>query len=313
MAAAPAIALLDVIEGIALTKGWRDVAYGLTYVLRPLLIPLIFAVAILFGGRADAAWAMAAFAIAMWISTLLMLAVIVWRVRRLLGPGRVVEERPLWLKAALPVLLVDGAYLFMTSIDLIALSFLSSPEQVGAYAAAGRLVALVAFVHFGMSWATGHHFSKLDAAGDPAEMASYARQMALWTLLPSLAAALAVIVMAPFLLSLFGKAFAGGWAITAILLAGLVARAAMGPAEQLLVMTDNQLECAYAYGWGLVANAAISFWLAPLLGGIGAAIGGAAGYVLATVLVVAAVHRRLGFLVLPVPDRAALRWSRAHA
>jgi O-antigen/teichoic acid export membrane protein len=268
---------------------------------------------IIFGGRANSAWAMAAFALSMWIATMLMLAIVVWRVRRMLGPGRVIEDRPLWLKAALPVLLVDGVFMAMTSIDLIALSLLAPAQEVGGYAAAGRLVALVAFVHYGMTWATGHHFSKLDAAGDPAVMAGYARQMALWTLLPSLAAAVIVIAIAPVLLSLFGKAFAGGWAITAILLIGLVARASMGPAEQLLVMTGNQLECAYAYGWGLVLNAAVSFWLIPSHGGIGAAIGGAAGYVMATLLVIAAVKRRLGFLVVPLPASFRLPGQGAHA
>jgi O-antigen/teichoic acid export membrane protein len=203
----------------------------------------------------------------------------------------------------LPVLLVDGVFLLMTSIDMIALSLLAPAGEVGVYGAAARIVALVAFVHYGMTWATGHHFSALNEAGDPAVMARYARRMAVWTLLPSLGAAVVVLLLAPLLLAMFGKAFAGGVTVTAILLAGLVARAAMGPAEQLLIMTDNQFECAYAYGWGLVLNTALSFWLIPSLGALGAAIGAATGYLAASALIVAAVHRCLGFVVLPLPAR----------
>jgi O-antigen/teichoic acid export membrane protein len=312
IAAVPAMALLAVMEGVALARGWRDFAYGITFVLRPMLVPVFFAVAIVLGGKLDAPHALAAFVAASWVTALLLLAGILWRVRRELGRGPVIEERPVWLRAALPVLAVDAVFLLMTSIDMIALSFLAPAEQVGVYGAAARLVALVAFVHYGMTWATGHHFSALNEAGDAAVMAGYARRMALWTFLPSLAAALLVLLLTPFLLSLFGRGFAAGVPVTAILLVGLLARAAMGPAEQLLIMTDNQLECAFAYGWGLVVNTAVSFWLVPSMGAIGAAVGAAAGYLAASVLIVVAVRRCLGFLILPLPDRLGLR-ERLHA
>ncbi len=42
MIAIPAQAALDVVEGIALARAWKVLAYGVAFVLRPLLVPAIF-------------------------------------------------------------------------------------------------------------------------------------------------------------------------------------------------------------------------------------------------------------------------------
>jgi O-antigen/teichoic acid export membrane protein len=104
-----------------------------------------------------------------------------------------------------------------------------------------------------------------------------------------------VALAAPLLLLLFGKDFGGGASVTALLLLGLLARAAIGPAEQLLVMTDNQAACAKAYGVAFAANVALGLWLVPLWGGAGAALSTALAYALASVLVAREVKVRLGF------------------
>jgi CelD/BcsL family acetyltransferase involved in cellulose biosynthesis len=104
-----------------------------------------------------------------------------------------------------------------------------------------------------------------------------------------------VAIMTPLLLMLFGGDFAGALPVTLILLLGLLARAAVGPAEQLLIMTDNQLTCAYAYGWAFVINVALCVMLVPLWGSVGAALATAAGYTLASLIIAREVKYAFGF------------------
>jgi O-antigen/teichoic acid export membrane protein len=167
--------------------------------------------------------------------------------------------------------------------------------EVGVYSAAARLVALVAFVHAGLSWASGHHFSALHQAGDRAGLAAYAARTTRWTFLPSVGAAIIAAAAAPLALTLFGKDFTGGGIVTAVLLLGLLARAAVGPAEQLLVMTDNQIAAAYAYAWAFVLNLGLGAALIPAWGGVGAAIATALAYAAAAAIIAREVRLRLGF------------------
>jgi O-antigen/teichoic acid export membrane protein len=309
MLAIPAQAALDTVEGVALARAWKGLAYGVAFVLRPLLAPAFYGAAALTGFGAGAGAAMLAIAAATWLAALVLIALTLLRLRPELGRGPAVMEPRRWLAAALPVMATDGAFMLMTSTDILLLTALSGDAEVGAYAAGARLVALVAFVHAGLTWASGHHFSALHAAGDRDGLAAYARQTTRLTFLPSVAAALIAGLAAPLLLMLFGKGFEGGAAVTAILLLGLLARAAVGPAEQLLVMTDHQIAAAYAWAWAFVLNLGLGLALVPAFGGIGAAAATALAYAAASLIVAREVRLRLGF---PVDIISALR-SRAGA
>ena len=313
MLAVPAQCSLDVVEGIALARGWKLLAYGFAFVLRPLLVPLIFIAAWLGGATADAALASLALAGATIAAAAILLVMVLLKSARLLRTGPAIEERGRWLRAGLPVMLMETAFLLMSSTDIILLAIFRDDATVGAYGAAARLVALVAFIHAGLTWASGHHFSALHAAGERERLADFAARAARWTFWPSLGLAIAVALAAPLLLMLFGKGFEDGGIVTAILLLGLLARAAAGPAEQLLVMTDNQDSCAYAYGWAFVVNVGLGVTLIPAHGPIGAAVSTAIAYLAASLIVAREVQGRLGFPVHLATLAIARRRSMAHA
>jgi O-antigen/teichoic acid export membrane protein len=295
MIAVPAQASLDVVEGIALARAWKALAYGVAFVVRPLLVPLLFGLAWISGAGLSAPLVVICIAIAAWLTAVLLVALVGLKLRRELGTGPGVMMPGLWLRTALPVMLIDGAFMLMTTADIVLLTVLRSDAEVGVYSAAARLVALVAFVHAGLTWASGHHFSALHQAGDRAGLAAYAAQTTRWTFLPSVAAAVVAALAAPLALMLFGKDFDGGGLITAVLLLGLLVRAAVGPAEQLLVMTDNQLAAAYAYAWAFVLNVGLGAALIPAWGGLGAATATALAYAAAAAIIAREVRLRLGF------------------
>jgi O-antigen/teichoic acid export membrane protein len=311
--AVPAQVSLDVLEGVALAKGWKLLSYGFAFVLRPLLVPLIFLLAWFAGAKADAGLAALASAAATGLAALLLLMLVGPKAAGIVGRGPVVEERRRWLRAGLPVMLMEAAFLLTTSADIVLLAIFHDDATVGAYGAASRLVALVAFVHAGLTWASAHHFSALHAAGEDGRLADYAARAARWTFWPSLGLAIIVSLAAPLLLKLFGKGFEGGAAITGLLLLGLLARAAAGPAEQLLVMTDNQDSCAYAYGWAFVVNVGLGIVIVPQHGALGAAACTAFAYFAASLIVAREVHDRLGFHVHLASLALAPRRNALHA
>jgi O-antigen/teichoic acid export membrane protein len=288
----PALVSINVIEGIALARNWKSLAYGINFVIRPLIAPMIFVAAWFAGVKAEANLAIAA-----WLAASLLLFLVWRRYKPLLAAGPAIEERSRWIKAGLPVMLIDGAFMLMTSTDIILLAFFQSEAEVGTYSAAARLVALVAFVHYGLTWASAHHFSALHAANNHTELEKFAAKTTLWTFLPSVGAACMIGLASPYLLLAFGQEFSGGASITVILMLGLLARAAIGPAEQLLIMTNNQILCAYAYIIAFIINLMACLFLVPLYGGIGAAIATAIAYCAASLIIAWHVQKKLGFPV----------------
>jgi O-antigen/teichoic acid export membrane protein len=291
LAALPALALVDVIEGFALANEWSDLAYGVTFILRPLLLPVLFAAWWLAGAASPAA-AAAAFVLSAWTAA----AVLTVLMRRRMGradTARLYEPRR-WFGLALPALFADGAFLAMAYADVLILSAYASTSEVGVYVAATKIVGLVAFIHFGLSYASAHHFAALHADGDTAALVAYGRKAAAWTFWPSLAVAGLVIAAAPLLLSLFGSAFAKGAAVMPLLLLALLARAAIGPSEQLLMMSDRQRAVTAIYGAAAALNILAAVALAPAFGAAGVAAAVLAASAFAAMATMICVRRAFG-------------------
>jgi O-antigen/teichoic acid export membrane protein len=313
--ALPAVALASTAEGVALARGWNDLAQVLSLVLRPLLVPVLFGVAWWAGFSPASPVAAAAYAAAVWAAALLLVLGLLLRLCRPAPPAwpldkaarraaRVLPPRyeaRRWLATALPVAATEGAFMLMTSTDVIILSALMGESAVGIYGAAAKLVALVAFIHGGLSLASGHHFSALARDSDPQALGRYAVRTARWTFWPSLATAVLVLLLASPVLRLLGEAYVAGVGVTALLLAGLLARAAVGPAEQLLIMNDRQGLCARIHCAGFLANAVLTVPLVHAFGLPGAAAATALSYTLAALLLARAVARELGIALLPLP------------
>ena len=70
---------------------------------------------------------------------------------------------------------------------------------------------------------------------------------------------------------LFGARFERGYAVMFILAVGMLARAAVGPAERLLNMLGEQQACAAIYAGAFAINLALCIVLIPRIGIEGAA------------------------------------------
>ncbi|NTG08764.1 lipopolysaccharide biosynthesis protein [Rhizobium rhizogenes] len=295
--AVPMIALGDVLDGTARANHWPVMALSPTFLIRPTLILLFMLAAILAGAAHDAVTAMMAALAAAFVTVLCQYLAVTFRLRRYYPNGPKTIEFNAWLTVAFPVFLVEGVGYLLTNSDVVVVGIFLDPSQVAVYFAAAKIMALVHFVYFAVKAAIGPRFAAIIAENDRTKLAAYATEATRWTFFPALAVGLVVLAAGQFLLSLFGAAFTEGQVVIAILLAGVLVRALVGPAEILLMMADRQMLCVYLYAVALVANIGLNLLLIPHFGIEGAAIATASAMAVEAVLLHIAVRRALGIVL----------------
>ncbi|WP_029058000.1 lipopolysaccharide biosynthesis protein [Stappia stellulata] len=261
-------------DGIARAYDWPLLAMLPPFIWRPIVLLGGLVLAIRFGAPATAATACTVAIVATWSVTLAQMLVLSRSLKpeppRL--PARENWTFSVWLKISLPILLVEGFFQLITSADVILVSFWRPPDEVAIYFAASKTPALAHFVYFAVRSATAHRYSRLFHSGAHAELATLVGNTARWTFWPTLALSLVLVLIGPFLLSLFGPGFESGYPVMLILLFGVLARASVGPVDALLTMADQQNRCAMVYALTFALNIALNITLIPILGILGAAI-----------------------------------------
>ncbi|SHM98054.1 lipopolysaccharide biosynthesis protein [Roseibium suaedae] len=302
--ALPVFALGGVQDGIARSYDWSSLAMLPTYIWRPLLM-LALIVALILAGEPASATTAAAGAVA---ATVLVAIWQMWRLNSRLSRSvpKVARQgdMPVWLAVSLPMLLVEGFMQLVTSADVIMVSFWHTPDEVAVYFAASKTLALVHFVYFAVRAASAHRFSSFIHANDQAGLEAYVRRTTRWTFWPSVAAGGLLLLAAPLLLSLFGKDFAEGYPVLAILTLGVLSRASVGPADALLTMTGHQKTCAVIYAVAFMSNLALNCLFIPIFGLAGAALATALAVVIEAGSLAFAARRKLGlsiFIFAPAP------------
>lgn len=292
--ALPMIALGDVLDGTARANRWAVLGLSPTYIVRPTLILAFMLLAVASGRPATAVTAMQAALAATYLTTLGQFLLVDRRLLSRYDRGDRKVDFARWFKVALPIFFIEGFGFLLTNSDVIVVGLYLPPDQVAVYFAAAKTMALVQFVFFAVKAAAGPRFSGLMAAHDEQALASFAAKTARWSFWPSLAVGLAVLAAGHFLLSLFGPTFTAGYPVMAILFAGMLTKAMIGPGEVLLSMAGRQKLCASLYAFILTVNLLLNMICIPLFGLAGAALATAAAAAIEAVLLHIAVRRTLG-------------------
>jgi O-antigen/teichoic acid export membrane protein len=241
---------------------------------------------------------------ATWAVTFGQSAVLYRRLRTKVPPGPRRYEPKLWIRTSLPIFMVEAFYLLLTYVDILALEHFRNPDEVAAYYAAARILAIVAFVYFAIAGATTHKFTEYHVAGDREKLASFFANTVRWTFWPSLAACAGILAFGWPLLALFGEKFTAAYPVMFILAVGMLARAAIGPAERLLNMLGQQNICAAIYAGAFVVNLAGCLLLIPRFGIEGAAASLSFALVAESVLLYVVTRQRLGIHAFVVGGKA---------
>ncbi|MDB5557883.1 MAG: hypothetical protein JWQ36_817 [Enterovirga sp.] len=294
LAVLPLYVATDIQTGIARAYDFLDLGLSADYLVRPLLIlgsaGLIWAA----GGRASAVNVMAGTLAATALTALAQGVVLQKRLRARIPAGPIRTDFKRWRDAAWPLLAVTGFTLLLGSTDILVLQLFVGPEEIALYFAATKIVAIASFVSYGVANTSAHRFAEHVARGDAGRLSALAAETVRWTFWPTLAVAAVLALLAGPLLALFGPNFAQGAPIVAILGVGLVAGAAVGPADRALAMADHGRATAAIYAICFLANLVLALVLTPALGLAGAALATALAMAMRAAMLFMAARNRLG-------------------
>jgi len=289
----PIYGLVQTQGGIAISYNWSNLAMMPFYIWRQLALTALMGLAYALGAPTDAVTAMIVAVVTTWAVTIGQFVALNRKLKTQVpaGPKRFVVKT--WLGTSLPIFMVEGFYLLLTYVDILALERFRPPDEVAVYYAAARILAIIAFVYFAIAGATTHRFTQYHVAGDHERLARFFSETARWTFWPSLAACVLILIFGKPLLALFGAGFESGYIVMFILAIGLLARAAVGPAERLLNMLGDRRHCAIIYAIAFTINLGGCVLLIPRFGIEGAAIATSAAIVVESILFFVTTRRRL--------------------
>lgn len=290
----PMLTLVDNQSSIAQAFDWPVLVTLPAYIVRPLFILAMFIAMTAGGVEPTAASAMIATIAGVWVVALGQFFVLRRRVLDRIGPGPMQGPVSPWIKAALPMLLIEGFVFLILNTDVMVAGWFVPPDQVAIYYAAAKTLALVHFVSFAIRVATMHKIAQYHATGDRYRLDHTIADALRWTFWPSLALVIMLAIGGEWILSMFGEGFQDGKAFLAVLLVGVVMRASVGPAEGMLTMAGRQKTAAWIYGIVLCVNVTLNLALIPTVGLVGAAIATALSMALESLLLVLAVRRHFG-------------------
>jgi O-antigen/teichoic acid export membrane protein len=283
--------------GISQSYDWPNLALMPFFIWRQFAMVVLMGAAWFFGAPTGAVTAMLVAVVTTWMVTLAQARVLDKRLYEKLTAGPKQYDVKTWLGTSLPIFIVEGFYLLLTYVDILALEHLRSPDEVAVYYAGARLLAIVAFVYFAIAGATTHKFTKYHVAGDAEKLKAFFRETTRWTFWPSLLVCAAILAFGKPLLSLFGPDFGSGYGVMFILAVGMLARAAVGPAERLLNMLGDRKQCAGVYAVAFAVNLVLCLLLIPRIGIDGAAAATSAALVVESLMLYRMAARRLGYHV----------------
>jgi O-antigen/teichoic acid export membrane protein len=294
----PFYTLTSMLDGIARSYNWVNLALVPPYIGRPLAMIAVMGAAYMAGLPANATTAMIAAVVATWFNAVIQVLMLDRRLHEKVERGPRAYAVGEWFRTAIPIFMVGSFYLLLTYADILVLQHFRTPDEVAVYYAAAKTLALVAFVNFSVAAAATHKFSEYHVAGDRERLAAFLADAIRWTFWPSLAATVVILALGQPFLWLFGPKFTDGYPIMFVLAAGLLSRAAIGPVERLLNMLGEQRACAMVYAFAFATNLALCIVLIPRFGAMGAAFATSFAVLTESVLLFFVTRHRLGLHVL---------------
>jgi O-antigen/teichoic acid export membrane protein len=293
----PAFTLSTLQDPVARSFNWIELALLPVFIAHPLIVIAVTGGIFLASGAVSADTTLATAGAAFWAVIAGQMIVLGRRLGGEIPPGPRRYAFVHWIETSLPLAIVDSFFVLLTYVDMLVLQAFVGPADVAVYYAATKTLALVNFIYFAVSAASAHRFSEYHAAGAHDKLAAFLAQAIRWTFWPSLALAALMLLLGKPILMLFGPGFSDGYHLIVIMSVGLVARAAVGPAERLLNMIGQQKVCAAIYGTAFAVNLALCLLLIPHLGLTGAAIATASAVLTESTLLFIVAKRRLGLHV----------------
>lgn len=290
----PLHGLLHVQSEMARSIDRVTLAQGPAKAGRPLAMLVAAALVVWVAGRLDATlavWAaLASLAVVVLLQTGTLLRALpraIWRVRAHF------ELRP-WMRVALPAMLASSFVLLLNQMDVLMVGWFLPQEQVGIYHAASRTAMVISFLGYAIDVVLAQRFAVYHSRGDRDGLQRLVAAMAHLSFWPTLLMTAGMVVLAPFLLSIFGAEFVDGKNVLILLSVCHLFNAAIGPVGYLLTMTGHQDDDALGLGMAAVLNFLFNALLIPHYGIFGAALATTLAWLIRGLFQWRAARKRVG-------------------
>ncbi len=303
----PAVALTYFQDGVGRAHSWTDLGLVPPFIWRPCLLLMFVVVCVGFGWPGNAETAIVCAIAANWLTVGTQLVLQQRRLRQTI-PGCERSYRLIWwLKISMPALLLEGIALLMLNLDLLLLDIFVAPDQIALYFAAARTTVIIGFVHFAVAAVTMPKFAALYANNNTDGVRNLLHDSRKWVFIPTLAGSILILALGKPLLSLFGPGFTESYPVMFVLVLGLLARAAAGPVQGLLVVTGHQNMLAAVMTFVIGLNALLNLLLIPNYGLIGAAMATSGAFGVESVLLSLLVRHKIDGVAFAAPVISAER------
>jgi O-antigen/teichoic acid export membrane protein len=297
LAAAPLLPLLTGLRlSVAALQGLKRVALGnLVQAIRPIAMGLA-----LLGSMTLAAWQPEApgamlLNVAATALTLGLAAVLLRRILpRELQAASAIDDRATWTRTLGPMTWMTAAQVLLVYTDVLMLGAIIDTREAGIYSVAVQLVTALGFGVAAINAVSAPLMAELHV-GRRAETQSLLTRATRGTFGYTLAAGGVLVLVAPWLLGLFGPDFPEGATALYILIAGQVVIGSCGPAGFLPTMTGREREAGRFVVASAIANVVLNAALIPWFGLAGAAVATAMSGGGRSLLMALWVRRQLGY------------------
>ena len=202
---------------------------------------------------------------------------------------------PAWIKIALPMMLIASMSLINIRADIIMLGAFRSADNAGVYAIASRLSEVIRFGALAVNPVIVGLIARHHATNEKEQLRKVIRISYKLLLLWSAIGLAMVMLFGSQILSLFGGGFQIGYIPLLILALGQFMTIALGPVDSILIMTGHHHAALAGLVVATIANITLNLMLIPMFGMAGAAIATATSATLWSIILAAAVVKRLHF------------------
>ena len=296
----------DVQDGLGRGQGWTMDSIVPPFIVRPLALLAMVAVAFVAGSPATAVTGMMLAFFSVVAANVMQTVLLKRRIRESVPEATPTYDYAGWFKISLPLLAGGISEIITLNADVLLLNLYRPPEEIGIYYAAAKTTALALFVLYAVGTAYAGRIAAASALGNRADIETLVGQAVRWTFIPSAAVTLAILAAGYPVLASFGDGFTDAYPLMFILAAGILTKASMGPSELILNMLGHQRASALSMATAAVLSVALNLLLIPIWGVTGAAIATATAIVSMSVINWAAMRRLEGlnlFVLANLPRR----------
>lgn len=174
-----------------------------------------------------------------------------------------------WGPTVLPFWISSVSSIMFANVDVIVVGIMAGGEAAGLYFAANRVVQVLNFFLMSQTIVIGPMVSEAYARGKNDHVRRLVASATIQSAIPTIALAVVLTVAAPWIMGLFGSAFAQSVPILQILSVSVVFAVVLGPSDLIMNMCDRERECMIASAICIALGILLIFlgaWWGGLLG-----------------------------------------------